>query len=534
MDQEYGEEVLYDLNSEPKYDGGPDRNARLTSKCKEKKLSAVLEICKNITLTSRYTPCQLTTHENYIEERVNMIRDKLGTLYPFFKVFKVLPNGSYYHGMKICDPDEKDYLAILGLSQNKAMAIVELNRDKPQVEIIDKQLAENINDTCKKLGCSVLSYPIRGKFLLGDIRIYLHKAVHACLSKLSEEGKVIYKGRRDTKKSNIDGSVLSPDEIEMEHEWNKPCVKLRMGAELCTVDVDIAFCLVVPDDLHRLQQSAESQKPQSDTQNSSNDQHELAGSRPKEPSSKYGCRIVLPVVQTRYWRKSFYEFPEPGLLNKPHRHIVMVVKYIMLLCNREGFCRTRFSSYSFQTVVRHHQATCLHQERRARSQIDHQKARCFPSGEGTLGSCLFDVAQRVMNLIDLSEKDNIVTVGNRLTNLPDANVVENNVLSNNIPYLMDKLFAIVLFIWIDTLKSSDEWLTGPQYRDSLQSLVGIVTSLFIESCRNVYKEEYRDIDGSLDPLVQINKLQRLISNKENVPPNIPVDITSLLKQLSER
>ncbi|CAH1780862.1 unnamed protein product, partial [Owenia fusiformis] len=285
------------------------------------------------------------------------------------------------------------------------------------------------------------------------IMYYIHKAIHLTLIQMHDQGKLIYKGKEFIGDKSAADSELSENEIILDDELHGPCVRLRVGGRLCTADVDLGYCVF--DD-------------GTDT--------EMEESR----------NIVLP--GSAGWIQSVYH---PGCrIDEHHRKIVMILKYVMSVCNKGGSCLTNFSSHAFKCLVYVHQGKC-------------------ENDSETFEMCMHDILVRISFLISVPE----LLSGDWSTykdcrerkwagKLPDIDKKEKNLL-NHSPWLMDQLFVIVLFRWFcDSLNSLSERCSGQTFREQLSVVCAEETLKFVKALQ---LKEYKGRD--CDPFNVLKRLQ---------------------------
>ncbi|CAH1772714.1 unnamed protein product, partial [Owenia fusiformis] len=318
----------------------------------------------------------LDNHQRYVHDTVQTICNKLGEQFPTFKIQDcgILPNGSYYHKTKILKADEFDYLIPLALALDKDVAIQHKSITKLEVDILSDTLIDVMNATCSELKTVKINAVKDGKLPVG-ITKYLRKAIAKCLTILHHEGKLDYKGETDMRDDSSGKSEMLLDkQIELDTGLHGPCVRLRLSGPLCVADVDLGFCMIIP-----------------------------------KSNTNGGCYVALPIQPN--WVKSFYEYPENCRVDQHHCMIVMTLKYMIHVCNKD--LPTCYSSFAITTIVHNHQRKC--------NMEDHA------GKERTLGNCLRDIANFMFKISGLKEHGNTVTVGRKWENdLPNIDIKRVN------------------------------------------------------------------------------------------------------------
>ncbi|CAH1803243.1 unnamed protein product [Owenia fusiformis] len=451
-------------------------------------------------------PSSLYEHNKYIESNiVKEVCDKFEVLFPTFKLEKyILRNGSFYHKTKLFQPDEFDYLAPLKLCEKRL-------RGDNTIQLQDEDFCRDIAQECNNLDSEAEKNVIdKEQRLTSWIMYYIHKAIDTTLKRLHEEEILTYKGILFIGNKKPADSGLATNEIILDDELHGPCIRLRVGAELCATDIDIGFCVL-------------------------KDPH-ISG-------DINNIELLLP-GSDEFWIQSTY--CRRSRIDGQHRKLVMLLKYVMSVCNRDGSCLTNLSSHAFKCHVYAHQKECEYPYNALRRcfyniRVRTSHLRCINTSQDrhandtSLGRCLHDILVRISHLICMQEWNThfrfesccLVRLmqNNRHTSeyqpvltdngntydvcrkrrwigkLPDVDSNNRNLLEYS-PWLMDQLFVRVLFKWLgESLDIISEDSTGGEYRQAFEHMCAQETREFV----NELGDEYNSCQE--DPFEVLKQLQ---------------------------
>ncbi|CAH1779276.1 unnamed protein product, partial [Owenia fusiformis] len=217
----------------------------------------------------RYSENELEEHEAFVMGFVKRLCDKLGKLYPAFKV-KIVPSGSYYDRTKVIEPDEFDYKLVFTNVQGFKTHRTVFSSNMKKLFMNDEQFLRTINDSkhplFKKSRMDTLhSFLTFLQHILIDfplfivaipVEVFVLTFICVCIWRVFIKKFFNHMETIDVLCAVLDAvnvcirrsKELSCDLIYVARKAviHGPCVSLAIKAPLCDTLIDLGFCFKQP------------------------------------------------------------------------------------------------------------------------------------------------------------------------------------------------------------------------------------------------------------------------------------------------
>ncbi|CAH1777711.1 unnamed protein product [Owenia fusiformis] len=365
-------------------------------------------ISEKVDIRRKYIHNELVKHTDYIENLVQSICGKVCEFNRAFRIKEIVRRGSFYDRTKIVEPNEYDLMAILLISDSSAIDVF-LNENCHYKD-------EGWGYGLIKLVKSDLTLPIPK-----DCMIKTSHAVHAAgeswqlsyviMYKLREAVEWALKEMKDVKLLTGNEFTFHKDDpknpyqlgdVSLHWDLHGPSVWLRVGAPLCTTDIDLCFCIERknPVKITRNIQNYEdnTKRPQMDTQISTVT-HTKLGRCAMIRGDTYQCDKCIE----DHWVESVID----PLKNKcawtdSHRSLLLTFKMISEFMRKRYKYVDFFPSYYLKVLLVEHENKC--------------------NDETNVGKCFYDIVNR-FKANDLGLED-LETIDEVFENEDDANTDE--------------------------------------------------------------------------------------------------------------